>query len=275
MGLRLLSAVRRPRTKIPPRAPELPFIPVKQTARSSYDEIAEMYHALWANWYLPAALPALEKLFFLGMPARARVLDLCCGSGHVTRELVRRGYRVTGVDASAALVAIARRELPKAEFQVQDARTLAMEKRFEGALSTFDSLNHILSLDELSRTFAGVHAALKPQGLFVFDMNLEEAYSMDLRQWTVDIAEDTVGLVRGSYDFTAKLASTELIWFIRSSDQLWRQQRSIVEQRCYEQAEIVAALEAAHFREIEAIPARDAGVRTDMAFGRVFFVARA
>ena len=62
-----------------------------------------MYDSLWADWYLPAAMPALEKLVFSRVPNGARILDVCCGSGHVTTELVRRGYSVTGVDASAAL----------------------------------------------------------------------------------------------------------------------------------------------------------------------------
>ena len=67
---------------------------------SSYDEIAVMYHALWATSYLPAAEPALEKLFFARLVPPAHVLDVCCGSGHVTSTLVKRGYRVTGVDVS-------------------------------------------------------------------------------------------------------------------------------------------------------------------------------
>lgn len=274
MGLRLLS-VRRRRAKLPATAQEHSLLRVEKPVASSYDEIAEMYHRLWADWYLPAALPALEKLFFSCVPPGSHILDLCCGSGHVTRELVRRGYKVKGVDASAALIAIARRELPQAAFEVQDARKLETETRFDGVLSTFDSLNHILSLTELGQAFRRAHDALKPGALFVFDMNLEEAYSVDLRQWTVEFAADSVGLMRGTYNFSAKLASTELIWFERASNELWRQHRSVVEQRCYEQAEILSTLERARFRDIQAVPAGHAGVRQELGFGRVFFVARA
>ncbi len=273
-GLKILFAARRVRVQVPPRAPK-PFVEVEQPGRSSYDEIAEMYHTLWANWYLPASLPALERLFFSRLAAGSRVLDLCCGSGHVTRELVERAYNVTGVDASSALIAIARRELPQADFRVQDARALKLNARFDGALSTFDSLNHILSLDELRRVFRGVRAALVAEGLLVFDMNLEEAYSHDLRHWTVEAAENSVGLMRGSYDFATKLANTELIWFVETSDRLWRRNRSTVQQRCYSQAEISLALEDTGFHGIEVIPATEAGMRTDLGFGRIFLVARA
>jgi SAM-dependent methyltransferase len=245
-------------------------------AASSYDEVAGMYHALWADWYLPAAMPALERLFFSQAPQGARVLDLCCGSGHVTKELAARGYHVTGVDNSAELIALARRELPGLDFRVQDVRNLALDESYQAALSTFDSLNHILSLDELREVFNRVRRALEPGSLFVFDMNLEEAYLADLREWSVDVREGSVGLVRGRFDWTSKKAFTELIWFLRSEDpNCWHQHRSTVEQRCYALAEILAALTEAGFRRIASVAARDAGVVSDLGFGRTYFVAHA
>src|SRR5947199_7654567 len=137
---------------------------------SPYDPIAEMYHTLWADWYLPAALPALERLFFQEVPIGAKVVDVCCGSGHVTGELIRRGYQVTGIDGSAGLIEIARREWPEVDWRVQDVRRIMVEKRaYTGALSTFDSLNHLSSVGDLVEVFDGVRSALEPGGLFVFD----------------------------------------------------------------------------------------------------------
>lgn len=241
---------------------------------SSYDEIAEMYHALWADWYLPAALPALEQLFFSRVPAGSRVLDVCCGSGHVTKELVRRGYQITGIDSSAALIAYARSELPQVDFRVQDVRCIQLERHYDAALSTFDSLNHLLTPDDLQMALSGVHGILRTGGLFVFDMNLEEAYSLDIQEWTVDISPNRIGLVRGTYDPVTKKASTEVICFSKiSEDNLWRQSRSVVEQRCYNQSEIVYALTQAGFRRIETVSARAAGVTSGLGFGRIFFSA--
>ncbi len=247
-----------------------------ENPRSSYDNVAGMYHALWADWYLPAAMPALERLFFSQVPAGARVLDLCCGSGHVTKELVARGYSVTGVDNSAELVTLARNELPGIEFLVQDARDLSVPGKFQAALSTFDSLNHILTLEDLQRVFAAVHRSLDPGSLFVFDMNLAEAYSADLREWSVDLREASAGLVRGTFDPVTKMASTELIWFVKAPEgECWHRRRSVVEQRCYPQTDIVSALTASGFQEIEAISARQAGVTSDLGFGRTYFATHA
>jgi SAM-dependent methyltransferase len=249
-----------------------------ESLRSSYDDVAGMYHTLWADWYLPAAMPALEHLFFSQVPAGSSVLDLCCGSGHVTKELAARGYVVTGVDNSAELIALARRELPGIDFEVQDATNLTLKRTFRAVLCTFDSLNHILTLENLRHAFEGVQRILEPGGLFVFDMNLEEAYLADLHQWAVDVRDTTVGLVRGTFDPVRKKAATELIWFVRDSrageDACWRQKRSVVEQQCYSQAEILESLHHAGLRNVEAVSARDAGVTSELGFGRTYFSVR-
>jgi SAM-dependent methyltransferase len=249
--------------------------PCMETASpSQYDSIASMYHSLWANWYLPAAMPALEKLFFARLDPGSRVLDLCCGSGHVTRELLSRGYRVTGVDNSAELIGLAQRDHPGIDFRVQDARRLELPQEFRGVLSTFDSLNHILSLPELRQVFEGVARVLEPGGLFFFDMNLAEAYSADLREWSVDLKDDSVGLVRGAFDPLTRRAATELIWFTRSPNgECWHQRRSTVEQQCYPQSDIVLALQEAGFRNIEVLSAQRAGVTSELGFGRSYFSA--
>jgi len=241
---------------------------------SAYDEIAGMYDAMWADWYLPAAKPALEKLFFSRVADGCRVLDVCCGSGHVTQELVRRGYRVTGVDSSAGLIALAQKALPDADFRVQDARALQLDGGYHAALSTFDSLNHMMTIEDLGQVFAGVREALKPNGLFVFDMNLSEAYGTDLRQWNVTLDERSVGLVRGTYDFDSKKAATELIWFLREANtNCWRRHDSVVEERCYAEGEILAAVYAAGFKNVQAMRATDVGVDAALGFGRIFVEA--
>lgn len=239
---------------------------------SSYNDIAGMYDRYWANWYLPAALPALDKLFFTITPAGAHILDVCCGSGHVTGELVRRGYEVTGVDMSRELIARARERWPSATFHVQDVRCLRLPGAYDAALSTFDSLNHLLTLEDLQAAFRSVHEALRPGACFVFDMNGEEAWTLDLHNWNATVEDDSVSLVRGTYDPSRKLAETELVWFVRNGED-WKRKTSVVQQRSYTEDEIRDALIEAGFRHIERWTAAKAGVRADLGFGRWFFRA--
>ena len=73
----------------------------------------------------PRLQPALDLLARVGTGAPARVVDLGCGAGNVTRLLARRwpGARVTGVDGSAEMLAKARDENGAIEWIEADLKT--------------------------------------------------------------------------------------------------------------------------------------------------------
>jgi SAM-dependent methyltransferase len=218
---------------------------------------------------------ALELLFFSRLRPKASVLDVCCGSGHVTRELVARGYRVTGLDASAELIAQARLDMPAATFVVADVRHFRPAEEFDAALSTFDSLNHILELAELEGVFRNVHQVLRPEAPFVFDMNSEEAYRVDWHDWDSKVTKDSVSMVRGLFDRATRRASTEIVWFRMTRDGEWERRDSVVPQQCYRDDEIRVALEQAGFRAVTHCSAAKAGVTGDIGYGRLFWSATA
>jgi len=92
----------------------------------------------------------------------------------------------------------------------------------------------------------------------------------------VEVADTKVSLIRGTFDPTTKTARTELIWFIQEEGSpMWRQQRSVVEQRSFTQQEILLALGKAGFRDLEALSADEAGMTPELGFGRLFVTARA
>ena len=248
------------------------MLPDMQTAvASAYDPIAEFYHQAWDNWYLPAVRPALEKLLFSSVAPPARLLDVCCGSGHVTGELVARGYDVTGIDISSRLIALAQHELPATAFLVKDIRDFSLPTTFEGAICTFDSLNHLLTLRELTSALGCIRRALMEGAVFVFDMNLEEAYKQDLTQWTRYIRDGRIGFVRGFYSPETRRAETELMWFVPVGDEdVYRKHEARVEQQCYSRDEIRTALREAAFSKIEMYTAFEAGMTSELGFGRVF-----
>ena len=238
---------------------------------SPYDPVAEFYQRGWADWYLPSVRPFLEKFFFSVLPHGASVLDVCCGCGHVTREAVDRDYRVTGIDASAELVARAARNMPGASFLVADVCEFRSAQKFDGAFSTFDSFNHLLTYRDLCAAFRSVGNALKPEAPFVFDMNLEEAYALDLGAWTNYRDEDAIGFVRGRYNPAEKRARTELIWFARTNDpDCWKRADALVEEQCYSRAEIEQAVKDAGFRKLECYSASEAGVTDELGYGRLY-----
>ncbi len=134
-----------------------------QGRHADYDPFAWFYDRHWGG-FSRQVLPVLERLVLGELPAGARILDLCCGTGHLAALLTERGFRVVGVDVSAGMLAFARVNAPQADFVLADARDFALPEAVDAAVSLYDSLNHILALDELARVFVNVRRALVPGG---------------------------------------------------------------------------------------------------------------
>jgi len=95
------------------------------------------------------------------------VLDLGCGTGSYAKALVRRGFEVTGVDFSDAMLKRARTEVPsaRAAFVAADIND---RLPFPGA--TFDAVLSVLSFDHVADARAvlrEVRRVLKPGGVLL------------------------------------------------------------------------------------------------------------
>lgn len=76
------------------------------------------------------------------------LLDLGCGAGDpIAAYLLERGYRVTGVDFSEPMLAIARRCLPAARWIQGDMRELALGEQFNGILG-WNSFFHLTQVEQ-------------------------------------------------------------------------------------------------------------------------------
>lgn len=76
----------------------------------------------------PTVREAWRKLLLGALPAApARVVDLGCGTGTLTRLLTDEGYRVDGIDFSPEMIRRARAKVPEADFAVGDAAEPALE----------------------------------------------------------------------------------------------------------------------------------------------------
>jgi SAM-dependent methyltransferase len=98
-----------------------------------------------------------------------RILDLACGTGRHSLELVRQGFSVVGVEISAELVEIANREAGEqgleATFIQGDLRELDFEGEFDIVLNLNDGAVGYFETDEENhRTFEVISRALEPGG---------------------------------------------------------------------------------------------------------------
>ncbi len=92
-----------------------------------------------------------------------RILDLGCGTGHLTAQIAAAGADVIGIDKSAAMLEEARKQYPYLRFEQADATDFAFDAPFDAVFSNA-VLHWVLDAE---RAVACIARALKPGGRFV------------------------------------------------------------------------------------------------------------
>jgi SAM-dependent methyltransferase len=122
-----------------------------------------------ADPWLDRWLPLLAKV-----SAGAPVLEIGCGSGADTAELLRGGFEVVAFDLSPEAVAAARQVAPAARITVQSVEApFPLEGTGIGAVIASLSL-HYFSWSQTLRLLARIRATLKPGGLLLCRLNSTE-----------------------------------------------------------------------------------------------------
>ncbi|HET8550712.1 MAG TPA: methyltransferase domain-containing protein [Bryobacteraceae bacterium] len=92
-----------------------------------------------------------------------RILDIGCGTGHLTNAIAERGAEVVGLDASPDMLGQARRNYPNLRFVLADASSFRFDESFDAVFSNA-VLHWVRDADGVVRSVA---AALRSGGRFV------------------------------------------------------------------------------------------------------------
>lgn len=248
-----------------------------------YEAIPKVYERLNSEIDYESWADFFEACFDRYLPERpGLVLDLACGTGSMTRTLARRGYDMIGVDGSENMLAqaYAASEGGRILYLLQDMRSFELYGTVGAVTCCLDSVNYLLTPEDVKKTFSGVHNYLDPDGLFLFDVNTpfkfreiygNESYILEDEDeagaavycgWQNDFDEET-----GICDFYLSLFEEQAGGAYLRSDEHQRE-------KCYTMEELTGMLADTSFEVL--------GIFSDFAFSapgekteRWYFVARA
>lgn len=112
------------------------------------------------------------KWFGSIIPAGSRILDLGCGPGLYTKRLSDSGYDVTGIDWSRRSIAYAKEQDSKTEYIYLDYLKMNYSEAFDAITLIYCDYGALIP-DERKMLLSKIHRALKPNGLFIFDVFTE------------------------------------------------------------------------------------------------------
>ena len=215
------------------------------------------------------------------------VLDLACGTGRMTFPLADRGYDMIGIDGSAEMLSeafdksaertdrlfeeicarlgvdpdgefsdAAMEELagrPTPLFLQQDMRDFELYGTVDATVCCLDSLNYLCGDGDLLACLRCVHLYLAPGGLLVFDVNSPHkfAHTYGNNAYILEDEDEHGRAVfcgwQNEYDPESRLCKFYLSLFAEDEDGRYVRADEEQTERCYDEAEIRAALDEAGF----------------------------
>lgn len=136
-----------------------------------FDVYARFYDLDYAEF--DADLHLIEQF---ALRCGSPVLELGCGTGRLLIPLASNGYQVTGVDVSAAMLAVARHKVLASDLNSrvtllrQDMRELDVGGRFNLAFAAINSFLHMMTAEDQIAALLRIRQHLNPGGVLLLDL---------------------------------------------------------------------------------------------------------
>lgn len=220
---------------------------------SAYEALAGSYDELTWDVDYEKILAFWETLLARRHFRAETVLDLACGTGSLSALLAARGYRVLGADVSEQMLTEAQRKCQGMEnapyFIRQSMQRLRLPEPVDAVICCLDSLNYLTKPADCRETMRRVYDALRPGGLFVFDVNTEYKLKSLDGQVFLDDREDAYCVWRAEFDSKRNVCRYGIDLFQREGG-LWRRSFEEHAEYAYSLAELTGYLQEAGFAKI-------------------------
>lgn len=218
---------------------------------SRFAPVYDRFMSRYVNY--PAWVQYVRRIFRYYGCRPNLLLDLACGTGVPTLLLAREGYRLIAVDRSEAMLAVLADKVNDYDIRLvhSDMRDFSLPESVDAGICLYDSVNYLLTTDDLARCLRSVYRALKPEGLFAFDMNTIHGlatYWGDRR--SIRDVDDVHSVWDTTYDPETRVSSLHLTFSVqdRAGRQSGHTHVEVHEERGYTIDEVRAALEKAGFQ---------------------------
>lgn len=211
---------------------------------------------------------------------RELVLELGCGTGSLTELLADAGFDMIGVDNSAEMLNIAmeKRECSGRETDIlylcQDMREFELYGTVKAVVSVCDSLNYLLSEEDLLKTFRLVNNYLDPGGIFVFDFNTVYKYAEVIGDTTIaENREECSFIWENFYHEEEQINEYDLTIFVKEERDLFRRFTETHYQRGYTLVKMKQLVEKAGLEFVRALDA-DTHDEVTKTSERIYVIAK-
>ncbi len=157
-------------------------------------------------------------------------LDLCCGTGTISKMLTDRGFESIGVDSSFDMLIYAREKDDKTVYLNQDVTELDLYGTINLATCVLDGFNHLSCIEDFREVIERVSLFTEKDGLLIFDINSRYKHSEVMgNNAFIYPLDDIYTTWQNEYDEESGSVDIFLDFFIKSGDRYIREEQSFRE----------------------------------------------
>jgi len=195
-----------------------------------YAVLAPIYESLGMAAYAEVMTPHLFDYAQSNDWMGRRIVEIGCGTGASVRWLANRGYNITGIDNSPAMLKAARESISNQgiSFQLYEGDLRALNDLHDiDLVLALDVLNDLNSLRDLEAAFAAVASILPADKLFIFDLHTIEGLAERNHSNTiVSNQEDLAVFLTQHFDYERQARSDDYLIFQREGN-VWQRQSTV------------------------------------------------
>jgi ubiquinone/menaquinone biosynthesis C-methylase UbiE len=129
------------------------------------------------------------------------LLDVACGTGkHLS--FLRREFDCVGIDSSAAMLTVARRNARGVRFEQGDMREFDLGRKFDVILCLFSAVGHLRTRNDVRRTFLNFARHLKKGGVLIVEPWIQASQWKDKTAHMQIYDTDPLKIIRLNYGWS-------------------------------------------------------------------------
>ena len=241
---------------------------------NAYTEFSKIYDELMEDVPYDDWFEFVKKTLYDAGINGGILCELGSGTGNFTMKFAEVGFDMIGIDNSIEMlnVALGKKNSHVAKlnnpfdkvsdilYLNQDMREFELYGTVAAIVSVFDSINYVLTDEDIIQTFSLVNNYLDPAGLFIFDFNTVYKYKNVVSDSTIaESGEDASFIWSNCFDEESNINEYEMTFFvpveIEGEENLYRRFDEYHYQRGYTLEEIKTFLKEAGLIFVDAFDA--------------------
>ena len=217
----------------------------------AYSKFAEVYDSLMDDVPYEKIADIIDSKIKKHNIKNKIIFDLACGTGTLTKELLKKGYELIGADISYDMLEKAQEKNPDVLFLNQSMDDFELYGTVGVIVCCLDSVNYLLDDESLHKMFKLCNNYLEPDGLLIFDINTEYKFKNILADNIYTYDDEKIFYVwENNFIEEEKVCDFYLTFFVKKND-VYTRFDEVHTERMYTDDEIVKALTENGFKILE------------------------